>query len=434
MAEDARRFQIEQCLGSGGFGEVYLARMLSTGGVDTQVAVKVLHEGLDPRSQAVQRLRDEGRLLGRVNHPAVLKVRDLVMLEGRVALVMEYVPGLDLEGCFDCSPPISLRAGLEVCSRVAEALKAAYEAPGHDGTPLHLVHRDIKPSNIRVGKHGDVKLLDFGIAKATDVKREAKTQTRVTMGSPWYMAPERFDSVSGEPASDIYALGCTLFELVAGGTRLFEQLSAREHFLLALDPVKHAGHLAGHLGGLSLSDELLAVLNRMLAFEIADRPTAAELGPLLEDLSESVPGPALRKWVRMVAWPELPSAEGSLVGRVLTEHRISQVVGDATPVPVSLGSRPGVAAASETVGFGDSMIEDEDSEPPSPEPAPPEPRPSSKRATKRSPAGSGWVFGWTLIIGVIALLVLALGGLGLIGYFILILVLSAGSGGFDTGL
>ncbi|MEZ4319441.1 MAG: protein kinase [Myxococcota bacterium] len=335
MAEDVRRFHIQQCLGSGGFGEVYLARMASPGGVETEVAVKVLHEGLDPRSQAVQRLRDEGRLLGSLNHPAVLKVRDLVMLESRVALVMEYVPGLDLEGCFDSRPPISMRSGLEVCARVADALKTAYEAPGPDGAPLRLVHRDIKPSNIRVGKHGDVKLLDFGIAKASDARREAKTQTRVTIGSPWYMAPERFDRVSDDPASDVYALGCSLYEVASGGQRLFEELGAREHFLLACDPDKHDAHLEAHLTPLQLDPRVHRLLRSMLAYESRERPVTHDLGPMLEDLAEELPGLSLRKWVREVEWRDPPTTEGVLVGRTLTEHHISHIVTPSTPAPAS---------------------------------------------------------------------------------------------------
>ncbi|MCB9693558.1 MAG: serine/threonine protein kinase [Alphaproteobacteria bacterium] len=215
MVEAGRRFDFKRCLGAGGFGEVYLASMTSASGVETEVAVKMLHEGLDPRSQAVQRLRDEGRLLGTLNHPSVLKVHDLVLLDGRVALVMEYVPGLDLEQCVELAQPIGLRAGLEVIGRVADALHIAYTSDGPDGQPLRLVHRDIKPPNVRIGQHGEVKVLDFGIAKAADARREAKTQTSVMIGSPWYMAPERFDGKNDGAPADVYALGCSLYEVAA---------------------------------------------------------------------------------------------------------------------------------------------------------------------------------------------------------------------------
>ncbi|MCB9676996.1 MAG: serine/threonine protein kinase [Alphaproteobacteria bacterium] len=482
MADDLRRFHIRQCLGSGGFGEVYLARMASPGGVETEVAVKVLHEGLDPRSQAVQRLRDEGRLLGSLNHPAVLKVRDLVMLESRVALVMEYVPGLDLEGCFDSRPAIPMRAGLEVCARVADALKAAYEALGADGQPLRLVHRDIKPSNIRVGMHGDVKLLDFGIAKASDVRREAKTQTRMTLGSPWYMAPERFDRVNDDPASDVYALGCTLYEVASGGKRLFEELSARDHFLLAVDPGRHDAHLASHFDPLGMAPKVRSTLEAMLAWERTQRPKTHDLGPHLEDLAEELPGLSLRKWVREVQWPDPPNADGALVGRVLTEHRISHIVSPSTPAPAPqrgpgleglslLGSAPANEVAPETLppeGWDDEddvapvrgpttaptlQLEEPSEEVARPEPPPlpappivppnappvkavPPPLPDAPLAPARRRSG-GNPLGWTVGILGITLIVALVGFLFVFLYFVFTLILFTGltdDPGLDTGI
>ena len=126
-APEKRQFHIQSCLGRGGFGEVYRATMISAGGVRSDVAVKVLHKDLDPRSQSVERLRDEARLLGILNHPNILKVSDLVLLQDRVALVTEYVEGADLDQCIETQDdPIPLRPLLEALGRVAEALYAAH--------------------------------------------------------------------------------------------------------------------------------------------------------------------------------------------------------------------------------------------------------------------------------------------------------------------
>lgn len=323
MVDDGRRFAFKRCLGSGGFGEVYLASMTSASGVETEVAVKLLHDGLDPRSQAVQRLRDEGRLLGTLNHPSVLKVHDLVLIDDRVALVMEYVPGLDLEQCVELPHPIGLRAGLEVTAFVADALLVAYDSPGPDGTPLRLVHRDIKPPNIRIGLHGEVKVLDFGIAKAADARREAKTQTAVMMGSPWYMAPERFDGKKAGPPADVYALGCSLYEVAARGGRLFSELSSREHFLLALDGQGHDDHIREHLAPLQIPADLRWMLDRMLAYRPEDRPSHQEVSDQAERLAEELGGETLRRWCKSLDWPDLPALEGLLVGRTITEARLS---------------------------------------------------------------------------------------------------------------
>ena len=160
------------------------------------------------------------------------------MVAGRVALITEYVIGADLDDCLKGPDPIGLRAVLEVIARVGEALHAAYTASSRDGEPLHLVHRDVKPSNIRIGIHGEVKLLDFGIAKATNLHREAKTQTNTVLGSMPYLAPERFDEGGDTPLSDVYSLGCTLYEVIQR-EHLFEGLSVRQQYFHALDPEKH---------------------------------------------------------------------------------------------------------------------------------------------------------------------------------------------------
>jgi serine/threonine-protein kinase len=193
-----RRFHIHACLGRGGFGEVYRATMSSSGGVRTEVAVKVLREDIDPGSEALKRLRDEGRLLGALRHPAILRVHDLVLLEGRVALVTEFVEGQDLDGCLSVrgvagDEAMPIRAVVAVVGEVASALEAAWSSVSPFGNvPIRLVHRDVKPANVRIGRHGEVKLLDFGIARATNVAREAQTATNSMMGSYLYMAPERF--------------------------------------------------------------------------------------------------------------------------------------------------------------------------------------------------------------------------------------------------
>src|SRR5690606_17230382 len=124
-------------------------------------AVKVLRRDLSVDGDAVRRLRDEGRLLARLDHPTILRAFDLVRLDGRLALVTELVEGADLAELLRADPPLPARALVEVIGRVAAALDAAHATPGPDGRPLALVHRDVKPTNVRVGRFGEVKLLDF---------------------------------------------------------------------------------------------------------------------------------------------------------------------------------------------------------------------------------------------------------------------------------
>ncbi|MCO4746070.1 MAG: protein kinase [Proteobacteria bacterium] len=321
---DRRTFHFRLCLGRGGFGEVYLADMTSPGGLRSQVAVKVLLDSVDPRSQAVQRLRDEARLLAALRHPTIPKVHDLVLLQGRVGLVAEYVEGADLEECIRSDPPISPRALIDLVGQIADALDAAYSSSGPDGSPLHLVHRDIKPANIRVGVRGDVKLLDFGIARAKHSDREAKTQTNAVIGSFPYMAPERFDDKAHpRPESDVFALGCVLYEGITG-QRLFGDLGMKSLYTMAFERDRHADWVMPRLDALGqLPTDLLDVLHHMLAYEADERIGAHELMTACEALGPHLPGSSLRAWARTHDWPEPHDHGGPFAGQTVSESSFS---------------------------------------------------------------------------------------------------------------
>ena len=325
--EDRRRFDVGPCIGSGGFGEVYLATMVSAGGVRSEVALKVLHRGLDPRSQAVQRLADEAKLLGLLNHPNILRVHDLVLLDGRITLVTEYIPGLDLDQCvLGIDEPLGHRALLQVTGHVAAALHTAYHTPGPDGEPLHLLHRDIKPSNIRVGRHGEVKLLDFGIAKAAG-EREAKTQTNALIGSFSYMSPERLDREGNDDApGDVFSLGCALFEMLKGDM-LFDG-TIRELYRLAMDPSKHAAYVQANVNELDVDPALHALLLDLLAYEASARPPLEQLAERCEDLADDLPGQTLSRWCRSRDWGDVQTQHGELTGQTITEASLSAEILD----------------------------------------------------------------------------------------------------------
>ncbi|MBT3220213.1 MAG: serine/threonine protein kinase [Proteobacteria bacterium] len=323
-APDKRRFEFKQCLGSGGFGEVYLARMTSASGVQSDVAVKLLHQGLDPISQSLRRLRDEGRLLGVLNHPGILRVIDLVLLEEQVALVTEYLQGCDLAACFKTGA-MPVRALVEVIGRVADALYAAYHAPSPKGGPLKLIHRDVKPANIWIGRHGDVKLLDFGVARATNVKREAKTQTSMLIGSYIYMAPERFDTDNElDLPGDVYSLGCTLFRGLSH-RHLLRNLELKQQYLFSQKPKRYAAFIKERLDSLprTVPAPVFELLKSMVDHDPANRPAAADLARRCEELAEDLDGLSLRRWCRTYEWPNTPDLGGSLDGQVITETSLT---------------------------------------------------------------------------------------------------------------
>lgn len=316
-----RSFRIESCLGRGGFGEVYRAIEEKEGGLESEVALKVLRNGLDPAGQAVFRLRDEARLLARLNHPTIMKVFDLVFLNERVSLVAEYVEGQDLGQCLSAEQKLPLRAMLEVIGQVSSALHQAWagQVIGRN-KPLRIVHRDIKPSNIRISRHGHVKLLDFGIARTDELEREAQTQTDLMMGSPVYMAPERF-SVSGvHPASDVFGLGCTFFESLIP-ERLFHGCPVIRMSAMSLDEERFTSFIEERLNTLPrhIPVDVIELLRATLRFEPDERPTAEELMKASEALADQMRGVTLDRWCRTRNWPDLRGKKGPLSGQYLLE-------------------------------------------------------------------------------------------------------------------
>src|SRR5690606_31293680 len=158
-------------LGTGRFGEVWLAEQRTRGGLDRLVAVKILREQYEETSDAVKRLRDEAQILAMLAHPCIVGIHEIMRIEGRLALVNEYIEGIDVESF--CTPDRLLppRVAVGIISRVAGALDWAIHTPNPaTGRPLNLIHRDIKPANIRLSSFGEVKLLDFGLARSNEMK------------------------------------------------------------------------------------------------------------------------------------------------------------------------------------------------------------------------------------------------------------------------
>lgn len=323
----SRSFHLEACLGRGGFGEVYRARMARPGGFETLVAVKVLRHGVDLDGQAGRRLRDEARLLGIVRHAAIPRLLDLVELEGHLALVSEYVEGEDLSHCLRADPPLGPRACVEALGQVADALHAAWHVvpPGSD-TPARIVHRDLKPANLRVAREGRIKLLDFGIAYTDSVTRIAETQTSAIVGSPAYMAPERFDGLPPSAANDVFSLGAVLYECLTG-TRLFSDMSFKTLAAVSLFEDRFTPALDVRLEMLPDDTDpvLLDWLARMLAWSPQARPTADAIAEAFEDIAPRLPGPSLAAWCRARVWPPEPTRQGPWTGRTLHEDTASPI-------------------------------------------------------------------------------------------------------------
>ncbi|MCB9743217.1 MAG: serine/threonine protein kinase [Alphaproteobacteria bacterium] len=332
---EGRRFHLIEKLGAGAFGTVYLAELESIGGFRKQVALKILRPELGDTSDAGRRLRDEARMLGRLQHPNIVKVDDLVKLDGRYAVVMEYVTGHDLEVMLEVlEEPLPAPAALQIAELVARALAGAFGTSTTLGDALRLVHRDIKPSNVRVTADGQVKVLDFGIARADFEEREARTE-RVRYGSIGYMSPER---LLGEPetaAGDVYALLAMLYELLIGEAFGRAEL-APDPFAEKLEAAcaRVSAAVEGSLGD-EAAEELAALLRRGMAYDADERPDSAELALGLRVLQRKAEGEDLETWAaRCVPLADAARqhqrepAEG-----VLSEQTMAAQVSGSTLVP-----------------------------------------------------------------------------------------------------
>src|SRR6266516_4878322 len=196
------RYEIDTVLGRGGMAEVYLGTDRVLG---RKVAVKVLEPQFARDASFVARFRREAQSAAALNHPNVVNVFDTGSEDGTHFIVMEYVQGKTLSQIVKDAPLLPERA-VEIAQSVAEALAFAHEAG--------IIHRDVKPGNIMLTPSGDVKVMDFGIARATT--SETLTATATVLGTATYFSPEQAQGEGVDARSDIYSLGCVLYEMLTG--------------------------------------------------------------------------------------------------------------------------------------------------------------------------------------------------------------------------
>lgn len=296
------RLHVIETLGKGGFGVVMRAWLEGENGFGKEVAVKVLSAEASAEEHLCERLRDEARLLGLVQHRSIVRVDGLTRVDGRWAVVMELVRGVDVGRLLREESAVPPTVALDILSDVASALHAAHEARGPDGRALRMLHRDVKPANLVLTPLGDVKLLDFGNARAECASRESKTST-LTYGTIAYMAPERFWGEDG-PAADVYSLGITAFEM----------LTARRFGPGGVDGEEHAERVQRRLALLSESlggraRELVQLIGAMVDWQASRRPSARAVERRLLDLRERWPGPGVRRWSERVVPPLLSARQ-----------------------------------------------------------------------------------------------------------------------------
>jgi serine/threonine-protein kinase len=278
-------YQLVRPLGRGGMAEVHLAIAHGASGFERHVAIKTLAPELAAEAELERALIHEAVLGGGLHHRNLIAVLGLGVADGGYYVVLEYVDGGDLAARL--AGPIAEPLALHVVHEVALGLSYLHAARDARGLPLAIVHRDVSPANVLVSTSGDVKLADFGVAKATALADRTAAGTR--KGRYCYMAPEQ---LAGEPitaAADQFGLGAMLVELVTG-RRPF----AGETPWALLDAIRGGPALDG------LAGDLHAIASRALAPAATDRfATVSELGDAIAtaQLAREPAGP-----VELAAW------------------------------------------------------------------------------------------------------------------------------------
>lgn len=219
------KYQILAQLGRGGMSDVYLAATQGPSGFSKLLVVKVLQSELARSGEFLAMFRDEARLAARLNHPNIVQTYEVGECDGHHFIAMEYLEGQPLSRVsekFRETNRLSIGATLRIGIDALAGLHYAHEIRDLDGRPLGVVHRDITPQNVFVSYEGQIKLVDFGIAKAFDSTTQTKVGT--VKGKVAYMAPEQARGEDVGRTADIFSMGILLWELLAGG-RLWEGLT-----------------------------------------------------------------------------------------------------------------------------------------------------------------------------------------------------------------
>ncbi len=198
----AKKYRILSLLGTGGMSEVYLAQNIKTG---TKVALKILDSKLSKEEDYIERFKREVEISKTLSHPNIVRIMSFGTDKGRYYIIYEYIEGLTLDKYIK-SKKLSIKEIEGITLQILNGLSYARSKS--------IIHRDIKPSNIMISKEGKVKILDFGIARATT--KSTITKTGMFMGSPHYTSPEQIDGKKIDHRTDIYSLGIVLYEMVEG--------------------------------------------------------------------------------------------------------------------------------------------------------------------------------------------------------------------------
>jgi eukaryotic-like serine/threonine-protein kinase len=339
------KYYLLERINVGGMAEVFKAKTFGVEGFERLLAVKRILPNIAEDEEFISMFIDEAKIAVQLQHANIAQIFDLGRVEGSFFIALEYVHGRDLRSIFDRmrsrgdSLPVSMAC--YVMMQVCEGLDYAHNKRDAQGRQLHLIHRDISPQNVLIGYEGEVKLIDFGIAKAAG--KASTTQAGILKGKFGYMSPEQVRGLPIDKRSDIFAVGIVLYELLTG-----ERLFVGETDFSTLEKVRNVEIVPPSSYNKKIPPELERLILKALARDPEDRYSNAidlhdDLQSFLYSVGEFYSRKDLSAWMKKTFAMEIEEDNAKL-------EQYRQI---APPVAASSEvSRRAAAGASAPSRFG----------------------------------------------------------------------------------
>jgi eukaryotic-like serine/threonine-protein kinase len=262
------KYYLLERINVGGMAEVFRAKAFGVEGFERLVAVKRILPNIAEDKEFIRMFIEEAKLAVQLNHANIAQIFDLGVVDGAYYIALEHVHGRDLRGMFDrcrqLGEPMPVSQACFVVMKLCEGLDYAHNKRDQAGREVHLVHRDVSPQNVLVSFEGEVKIIDFGIAKAAG--KGSKTQAGILKGKFGYMSPEQVRGIPIDRRSDVFSCGIVLYELLTG-----ERLFVGESDFSTLEKVRNVEILPPSTYNRRIPDELERIVLKALAKDPEER-------------------------------------------------------------------------------------------------------------------------------------------------------------------
>ncbi|MCE9573770.1 MAG: serine/threonine protein kinase, partial [Deltaproteobacteria bacterium] len=262
------KYYLLERINVGGMAEVFRAKAFGVEGFERLVAVKRILPNIAEDKEFIKMFIDEAKIAVQLNHANIAQIFDLGVVDSSYYIALEHIHGRDLRNIFDrCrngGEPMPIAQACFVSMKMCEGLDYAHNKRDQAGREINLVHRDVSPQNVLISFEGEVKIIDFGIAKAAG--KGSKTQAGILKGKFGYMSPEQVRGLPIDRRSDIFSCGIVLYELLTG-----ERLFVGESDFSTLEKVRNVEILPPSTYNRKIPDELERIVLKALAKDADDR-------------------------------------------------------------------------------------------------------------------------------------------------------------------